>query len=90
MGFAKVKIQHTASHEDLQRWEDHMQEKANCWNEFCLGIYGENELRAVHVHKDGNDDDLYLTTLCEDCIRNLSDNGPLVNENHLIVELHQE
>jgi len=38
------------------------------------------------VHKDGNDDDLYLTTLCEDCIKNLSDDGPLVNENHLIVE----
>jgi hypothetical protein len=86
MAFVKIKIQQTASHGDLQRWEDHMLEKAKCWNEFCLGIYGENELRAVHVHKDGNDDDLYLTTLCEDCIKNLSDDGPLVNENHLIVE----
>jgi hypothetical protein len=49
MGYVKIKIQKTASHDDMQRWEDRMLEKAKHWNKFCIGLYDENELRAVHV-----------------------------------------
>ena len=66
MSYVKIKIQKVASREDLQRWEDRMLEKAQCWNKFCLGLYAENELRAVHVAKEGNEDLSFLTTLCED------------------------
>lgn len=88
MGYVKIKIQKVASQDDLQRWEDRMLEKAKCWNKFCLGIYGENELRAVQVIKEGDDNNVYLTTLCEDCIKSSKDFEALVNESHLIVEPH--
>ncbi len=90
MGYVKIKIQKVASREDLQLWEDRMLEKAQCWNKFCLGLYGENELRAVHVTKDGNEDLSFLTTLCEDCIKTTADYGVLVNEKHLIVETQRK
>ena len=90
MGYVKIKIKETASRDDLQRWEDHMLEEAKCWNKFYLGLYGEHELRAVHVIKEGNEDNTFLTTLCEDCIKNTADYGVLVNEKHLIFNLQQE
>ena len=73
MGYVKIKIQQTASRGDLQRWEDRMLEKAKCWNKFCLGLYSVNELRAVHVAKEGTEEQLFLTTLCEDCIKATTD-----------------
>ena len=89
MGYVQVKVLKTASQEDLKRWEDHMLEKAKCWNKFCLGIYGENELRAVHVVKEGESDIMYLTTLCEDCVKDIDAREVLVNEKHLMVEVHK-
>lgn len=89
MGYVKIKIKKTANRDDLQKWEDRMLEKAKCWNKFCLGIYGENELRAVHVIKEG-DNNTYLTTLCADCIKSSKDFEALVNESHLIVEPHHD
>lgn len=74
------------THADLQLWEDHMQEKPKCWNKFCLGIYSENELHAVHVVKEDKADTLYLTTLCEDCIYDVAAHDVLVNEKHLMIE----
>ena len=61
-----IEIKNVAAREDIQRWEDHMLVKAKCWNQFCDGLYSENEIRAVHVVKEGNADVTYLTTLCED------------------------
>lgn len=90
MGYVKILIKDVGSPEDLQRWEDHMLENAKCWNNFCLGICAENEMRAVHVVKEGNSDIIYLTTLCEDCIKDTTANDILVNEKHLMVEAHQE
>lgn len=66
-----------------------MLEKAKCWNKFCLGLCNEQEMRAVHVAKEGNEDQSFLTTLCEDCIKTTTDYGVLVNESHLIVETHR-
>ena len=86
MGYVKIKIQKTASREDLQRWQDHMLEKPKCWNKFCLDLCDEHDLRAVYVTKEGNEEMSYLTTLCEDCIKTTADYGVLVNENHLMVE----
>lgn len=86
MSYVKIKIQKPATREDILRWEDHMQEKAKCWNKFCLGIYTENEIKAVHVVKEGNDDNTFLTTLCEDCIKDSADYNVLVNDSHLMVE----
>lgn len=71
---------------DLQLWEDHMLEKPKCWNKFCLGIYGEKELHAVHVVKEDNPDTMYLTMLCEDCINDVAAHDVLVNEKHLMIE----
>ena len=88
MGYVKIKIQKVASQDDLQRWEDRMLEKAKCWNKFCLGLYGEHNLRAVHITKEGNEEQTFLTTLCEDCIKTTADYGVLVNDSHLIVETH--
>lgn len=88
MSYVKIKIQDVASQNDLQRWEDTMLEKAKCWNKFCLGLYGEQELRAVHVIKEENEELSFLTTLCEDCIKTTTDYGILLNEKHLIVETH--
>ena len=45
----KIQIKDVGSSEDLQRWEDQMLVKAKCWNQFCDGLYNENEIRAVHV-----------------------------------------
>ncbi len=63
-----------------------MQEKPKCWNKFCLGLCCENEIRAVHVIKEENDDNVFLTTLCEDCVKETADYGILVNDSHMIVE----
>ncbi len=82
----QIKIKDVACPEDLEKWEDRMLEKAKCWNSFCLGIYGENELRAVHVTKEGDPDTMYLTTLCEDCIKDISAHDVLVNDKHLMIE----
>lgn len=90
MGYVKIKIKDVVTPEDLYRWEDLMFEKAKCWNKFCLGLYVEHELRAVQVIKDGYEDETFLTTLCEDCIRNTAEFGVLVNDNHLIVETHRK
>ena len=40
--------------------------------------------------KEGNSDIIYLTTLCEDCIKDTTANDILVNEKHLMVESHIE
>ena len=90
MSYVKIRIQSVASRDDLQRWEDRMLEDAKCWNKFCLGLCDYHELRAVHVVKEGNEDNIFLTTLCEDCIKTTADYGLLVNENHLIVETHRK
>ena len=86
MGYVKIQIKDVAKPEDLKRWEEHMLEKAKCWNKFCLGIYGEHEMRAIHVVKEGEPDTIYLTTLCEDCIRDTAAHDVLVNEKHLMIE----
>jgi hypothetical protein len=90
MGYVKIKVEKVASREDLKMWEDRMMEKAKCWNKFCLDIYGENELRAVHVIKEGENENTYLTTLCEDCIKDTADYNLLVNMSHLVVEPHHK
>lgn len=83
---ARIEIKCVAEHEDLQRWEDHMLEKAKCWNQYCDGLYSENEIRAVHVVKEENPNQSYLTTLCEDCIKYTRSYGILVKEKYLMVE----
>ena len=50
------------------------------------GLYSENEIRAVHVVKEGNADVTYLTTLCEDCIKYTRSYGILVKEKYLMIE----
>ena len=90
MGEARVEIKSISDHEDLQRWEDHMLMKAKCWNQFCDGLYSENEVRAVHVVKEENVDTAYLTTLCEDCIKYTRIYGVLVKEQYLMVETQQK
>ena len=89
MGYVKIQIKDVGSPEDLQRWEDHMLEKAKCWNKFCLGVCDDQELRAVCVVKEDNEENIYLTTLCEDCIKETADYGLLVNEKHLIFDHHK-
>ena len=81
-----IEIKNIAAREDIQRWEDHMLVKAKCWNQFCDGLYSENEIRAVHVVKEENIDTAYLTTLCEDCIKYTRCYGILVKEKYLMVE----
>ena len=83
---ASIEIKAVAKREDLKRWEDHMPEKAKCWNQYCDGLYSENEIRAVHVVKEENADITYLTTLCEDCIKYIRSYGVLVKEQYLMVE----
>ncbi len=61
-----------------------MLEKAKCWNKFCFDCYSENEIRAVRVVKEDTTS-IYLTSLCEDCIRTDADYGILVNEKHLMI-----
>jgi len=86
MAEVNIEIKSVADREDLQRWEDHMQAKAKCWNQFCDGLYSEYEIRAVHVVKEENVDTTYLTTLCEDFIKYTRSYGVLVDEKHLMVE----
>ena len=81
-----IEIKGVAELEDLQRWEDHMLLKAKCWNQFCDGLYSENEILAVHVVKEDNTDISYLTTLCEDCIKYTKSYGVLVKEKYLMLE----
>ena len=73
MAEVNIEIKNVAAREDIQRWEDHMLVKAKCWNQFCDGLYTENEIRAVHVVKEDNTDTTYLTTLCEDLEINAAD-----------------
>ena len=87
---ARIEIKSVAEREDLQRWEDHMLEKAKCWNQYCDGLYSENEIRAVHVEKEEKPDFTYLTTLCEDCIKYTRSYGILVKEKYLMVETQQK
>ncbi len=86
MSEVTIEIKGVAEREDLQRWEDHMLEKAKCWNQYCDGLYSENEIRAVHVVKEESGDITYLTTLCEDCIKYNRSYGILVKEKYLMVE----
>jgi len=89
MGYVKVIIKSVAGQDELKRWEDRMMEKAKCWNKFCLGLCDNHKLRAVYVTKDGDEENIFLTTLCEDCIRDTTDYGILINDSHLILESHQ-
>lgn len=89
MSEARIEIKCVAGREDLQRWEDHMFEKAKCWNQYCDGLYSENEIRAVHVVKEDNADITYLTTLCEDQIKYTRSYGVLVKEKYLMIEPHK-
>ena len=86
MGYVDIEIKDVASPEDLKKWEDWMLEKAKCQNNFCLGIYGEHELRAVRVIKKGEPNTMYITTLCEDCIKDAATHDVLVNEKHLMIK----
>ena len=87
MSEVNIEINSVADREDIQRWEDHMLVKAKCWNQFCDGLYSENEIRAVHVVKEDNADNSYLTTLCEDCIRYTRSYGVLVKEKYLMIDM---
>lgn len=71
MSYVKIKIKEIGNPEDLQRWEDHMQEKAKCWNKFCLGCYEADDLQPVFIEKE--DGITYLTTICKDCISSKTD-----------------
>ena len=86
MSEVNIEIKGVADCEDLHIWEDHMLIKAKCLNHFCDCLYGENEIRAVHVVKEENADITYLTTLCEDCIKYTRSYGVLVDEKYLMVE----
>ena len=44
MSEVTIEIKSVADREDIQRWEDHMLVKAKCWNQFCDGLYSENEI----------------------------------------------
>ena len=90
MSEVNLEIKGVADCEDLQKWEDHMLSKAKCWNQFCDGLYSENEIRAVHVVKEDNTDTTYLTTLCEDCIKYTRSYGVLVKTKYLMVETQQK
>jgi len=87
MSEVTIEIKGVAEREDLQRWENHMLEKAKCWNQYCDGLYSENEIRAVHVVKEENGNITYLTTLCEDCIKYTRSYGVLVKEKYLMVDV---
>ena len=86
MSEVTIEIKSVADREDIQRWEDNMLVKAKCWNQFCDGLYSENEIRAVHVVKEDNTDTTYLTTLCEDCIKYTRSYCVLVKEKYLMIE----
>ena len=84
MGYVKIKVLEEGTAEELQRWKEQMLEEPKCWNKFCFGLYGEYELRAVYVEKEGDEDNIYLTILCEDCIKTTANYGVLVNDKHLV------
>lgn len=63
-----------------------MLEEPKCWNSFCFGCCEKEKLNAVHVKKVDMEADSYITTLCNDCIEEISKNDILVNEKHLMVE----
>lgn len=86
MSYVRIKVKEIGIPEDLLRWEEHMQEKAKCWNTFCLGCYEADELQPVYVEKEDVDGITYLTILCKDCISSKTDNGVLVKDTHLMVE----
>ena len=86
MGYVKIKVLEKGSAEDLKRWKDHMMEEPKCWNKFCYGCYEQEDLHAFHVTKVDNNSNLYITTLCNDCVAEISNNDILVNESHLMVE----
>ncbi len=86
MGYVKINIKQVGNADDLEKWENHMLEKPKCWNKFCLGLCSEHEIQAVHVLKEENNDYTFLTTLCDDCIKEISTLGILVNDSHLMVE----
>ena len=44
MSEVNIEIKNVAAREDIQKWEDHMLVKAKCWNQFCDGLYSENEI----------------------------------------------
>ena len=90
MSEVNIEIKGVADCEDLLKWEDHMLEKAQCWNQYCDCLYSENEIRAVHVVKEDNADITYLTTLCEDCIKYTRSYGVLVDEKYLMVEPNKQ
>ena len=90
MSEVNIEIKGVAASEDIQRWEDNMLVKAKCRNQFCDGLYSENEIRAVHVVKEDNTDTTYLTTLCEDCIKYTRSYGVLVDEKYLMVEPNKQ
>ena len=90
MSEVNIEIKGVADCEDLQKWEDHMFEKAKYWNQYCDCLYSENEIRAVHVVKEDNTDTTYLTTLCEDCIKYTRSYGVLVDEKYLMVEPNKQ
>ena len=87
MGYVKIKVIEKGDVEDLQRWKEHMLEKPQCWNKFCLGCYNQEELHAVRVMKGDDSTNTYTTTLCSDCIGLKANHDILVNENHLMVVL---
>ena len=60
--------------------------KQNVGISSAIGLYCENEIRAVHVVKEDNADITYLTTLCEDCIKYTRSYGVLVKEKYLMIE----
>lgn len=86
MGYVKIKVLEKGTPEDLLRWKEHMLEDPKCWNKFCLGCYNRKELQAVYVRKEGNESNLYVTTLCRDCVCTDANHDILVNESHLMVE----
>ena len=49
MAEVNIEVKSVADRKDLQRWEDRMLVKAKCWNQFCDGLYSENEICAVHL-----------------------------------------
>lgn len=71
MGYVRIKIQKVVSRDGLQSWEYRMLEKAKCWNKYCLGLCGEHELRAVHVVKEGNENNLFLQRSARTALRPL-------------------
>lgn len=87
MGYVKIKIIEKGTEQDLQRWKEHMLEEPQCWNKFCFGCLDEECISAVFV-KGEDDNNIYLTTLCSECIEKNPSYGILINANHMIVETH--